>query len=236
MPLRPRPSHRTLPDMPTILVVEDDPAIRDTIATALVRESWSVRQTGLVGEARRLAAGCDAAVLDVGLPDGSGLDLCRELRAAASALPILFLSARADEVDRIVGLEIGGDDYLAKPFSPRELVARLRALLRRAAPAAAPPAGRGFVLDREGQRIRWRGQALELTRQEFRLLAALIDHHGAVLTRARILDVAWDDPAGPFDRAVDARIRDLRAKLRAIDAASDPIRTVRGEGYCLEDA
>jgi len=222
--------------VPRILVVEDDPAISDTIATALGREGWEAVPAGLIAQARPLAASCAAVVLDVGLPDGSGLDLCRELRAA-STIPILFLSSRADEIDRIVGLEIGADDYLAKPFSPRELVARLRALLRRtqaAAPAPAPTAG--FSVDAAAQRIRWRGRALDLTRQEYRVLAALLSQRGAVLSRARLLDLAWDDPSGPYDRVVDAAVRDLRAKLRAVDAGADPIRTVRGEGYAIEEA
>ncbi len=220
--------------MTRILVVEDDPAIADTIATALGREGWEVSLAGLLAQARTLAgSSCDAVVLDVGLPDGSGLDLCLELRAASS-VPILFLSSRADEIDRIVGLEIGADDYLTKPFSPRELVARLRALLRRAGPVQRPAGG--FAVDAAAQRIRWRGRTLDLTRQEYRLLAALCEHRGAVLSRTRLLDLAWDDPAGPYDRAVDATVRDLRVKLRAIDADADPIRTVRGEGYALEDA
>jgi len=215
-----------------ILVVEDDPAIGDTIATALAREGWQAVPAGLIAQARQRVAGCTAVVLDIGLPDGSGLDLCRELRAA-SPIPILFLSSRADEVDRIVGLELGADDYLAKPFSPRELVARLRALLRRAGTTTVPVTS-GFAVDAAAQRIRWRGRVLELTRQEYRLLAALVEHRGAVLSRSRLLDLAWDDPAGAFDRAVDTTVRDLRAKLRAIDAQTDPIRTVRGEGYAVE--
>jgi len=223
-----------------ILVVEDDPAISDTIATALQREGWGVVKASLLATARTLVTDCDAVVLDVGLPDGSGLDLCRELRAT-SAIPILFLSSRTEEIDRIVGLEIGADDYLTKPFSPRELVARLRAVLRRVtAPASAstatPTSAPVFAVDRAAQRIRWRGRNLDLTRQEFRLLATLLEHRGTVLSRARLLDLAWDDPSGPFDRAVDAAVRDLRAKLRTIDPSSDPIRTVRGEGYAVEDA
>ncbi len=222
--------------MKRILVVEDDPAISDTIATALRREGWEAVPAGLIAQARPLAASCAAVVLDVSLPDGSGLDLCRELRAT-SAIPILFLSSRAEEIDRIVGLEIGADDYLAKPFSPRELVARLRALLRRAGQtttAITPPVS-GFAVDAAAQRIRWHGHILDLTRQEYRVLAALLAQRGAVLSRARLLDLAWDDPRGPYDRAVDAAVRDLRTKLRAIDPAAEPIRTVRGEGYAVED-
>ena len=220
--------------MPRILVVEDDPAIAETIATAIAREGWQTVPAGLLAQARKLHAGCDAVVLDIGLPDGSGLDFCRELRSA-STVPVLFLSSRADEIDRIVGLEIGADDYLAKPFSPRELVARLRALMRRTT-APSSVAGRGFLVDAAAQRIRWRGRVLDLTRQEHRLLTALLAQRGVVLSRTRLLDLAWDDPSGPFDRAVDAAVRDLRAKLRLIDPDADPIRTVRGEGYAGEDA
>ncbi len=219
--------------MPRILVVEDDPAIAETIATALAREGWQTVPAGLLAQARTLLAGSDAVVLDIGLPDGSGLDFCRELRTTSS-VPVLFLSSRADEIDRVVGLEIGADDYLAKPFSPRELVARLRALMRRSS-APSVTTVTGFLVDAAAQRIRWRGRVLDLTRQEYRLLATLLAQPGVVLSRARLLDLAWDDPSGPFDRAVDAAVRDLRAKLRLVDAAADPIRTVRGEGYAVED-
>jgi two-component system catabolic regulation response regulator CreB len=180
--------------------------------------------------------GIDLVILDVGLPDRSGFEVCRELRTT-SAVPVVFLTARNDEIDRVLGLELGADDYMAKPFSPRELVARVRARLRRSQigqePAGAAVKG-DFQIDHEGHRIRFRGHALELTRYEYVLLAALLQRPGAILSRAQLMDRGWDSDADSADRTVDTHIKTLRTKLRAAGADNDPIRTHRGLGYALE--
>jgi len=229
---------------PRILLLEDDPAIGGTVAFALQREGFAVDHVLLVGAA--LAAVRRAvpalAILDIGLPDGSGLDLCRQWRQsgdeALRALPVLMLSARAEELDRVVGLELGADDYLTKPFSPRELVARVRALLRRAAqaPAALPPASGLFEIDVDGQRIRFAGEWLALTRLEFGLLRALLRTPGRIRSREALLDEVWGADGDATDRTVDTHVKTLRAKLRAVRPELEPIATHRGMGYALDIA
>jgi two-component system catabolic regulation response regulator CreB len=160
--------------------------------------------------------------------------LCRELRRERD-LPVIFLTAQSAEAERVFGLEIGADDYVAKPFSPRELVARIRVVLRRVQPAQTPsePAG-GFAHDAQGKRIRYRGQLLDLTRYEYGLLAALLQRPGGVLSRAQLMDRVWGDALESGDRTVDTHIKTLRAKLRDVAPGEDPIRTHRGLGYSLE--
>lgn len=227
----------------TILIAEDEPAIADAVLYALRSEGYAVEHHLLGGGivARIERGGIDLLLLDVGLPDINGFDVCRKLRMV-SELPVVFLTARNDEVDRILGLELGGDDYIAKPFSPRELVARVRARLRRHASedhgwqrSGAQQSGL-FEIDREGRRIRCAGHLLELTRYEYALLSELLRRPGAILSRAQLLDRAWDGDSDSADRTVDTHIKTLRAKLRAIDPAIDPIRTHRGVGYSLDIA
>jgi two-component system catabolic regulation response regulator CreB len=222
-----------------LLLVEDDPAIARTVAYALEREGLAVTHSLLLGDARAQLRGArfDLLVLDVGLPDGSGLELLRELRAdpARAALPVLVLSARGEEIDRVLGLELGADDYLPKPFSPRELAARVKALLRRAAvPAAASAPARAFHDDAAGQRISLHGQPLALTRREYRLLATLLAGAGRIHSRDALLAAAWGDDSDSADRTVDTHIKTLRAKLREADPAREYISTHRGMGYCLD--
>ena len=218
----------------SILLVEDDPAIADTVAFALRREGFAVAHCGWLAEAReRLLRAPPPAllILDIGLPDGHGLDLCRELRAGAlKALPVIVLSARSEEMDRVLGLELGADDYLAKPFSPRELVARVRALLRRA--QAVPAAVAGFAVD--GARVRLDGQLLNLTKLELGLLLKLLAAPQRIHSREALLDAVWGASADSGDRTVDTHIKTLRAKLREAAPARDPIKTHRGLGYSLE--
>jgi len=221
-----------------ILVVEDETAIADTVVYALRSEGYAVEHCALGRQAlaRQREAPADLVLLDVGLPDVDGFEVCRTLRGF-SAVPVVFLTARNDEIDRVLGLELGADDYVAKPFSPRELVARVRARLRRHLPAAAEEGWRQhgeFAIDREGCRVRFRDRLLPLTRYEYHLLAALLQRPGAILSRAQLMDRAWDNDAESADRTVDTHIKTLRAKLRAAGAASDPIRTHRGLGYALE--
>lgn len=231
-----------------VLVVEDEAAIAQTILYALRSEGYAATHCLLGGEALALLqqGGPDLVVLDVGLPDLGGFEVCRRLRALpgpAGQVPVIFLTARNDEVDRVLGLELGADDYMAKPFSPRELVARVRARLRRVvapAPPASPALASGwqqhgaFAIDREGRRIRYGSQPLELTRYEYALLEALLQRPGAILSRAQLMDRGWDTHADSADRTVDTHVKTLRAKLRAAGAAHDPIRTHRGLGYALE--
>jgi two-component system catabolic regulation response regulator CreB len=225
-----------MPARPRILVVEDEPSIRDAIQYALESEGCEVDCRGTGGEALAFvdAGPCDLVVLDVGLPDINGFDVCRRLRARHS-LPVLFLTARSDEIDRVVGLEIGGDDYVTKPFSPRELSARVRAILRRAGNATQTPAAAApFEVDAERCAIRYHGAPLALSRYEYRLLAALVARPGRVFSRAQLMDAAWEEPEASMERTVDTHIKALRAKLRAVRPDVDPIRTHRGFGYSLE--
>lgn len=224
--------------MPTILLVEDETAIADTVLYALRAEGFAAEHCLLGGEvvSRLRAGGIDLVVLDVGLPDIGGFEVCRQLRQF-SAVPLIFLTARSDEVDRVLGLELGADDYVAKPFSPRELVARVRARLRRHAVAADEADVRRygcFEHDGEARRVRYAGHVLDLTRYEYALLAELLRRPGAILSRAQLLDRAWEDALDSGERTVDTHIKTLRAKLRGVDPASDPIRTHRGVGYSLE--
>lgn len=226
----------------TILLVEDEAAIAHAVAYALGSEGWQVERCSLGGQAlQRLGqGGIDLVVLDVGLPDISGLEVCRRLRAH-SAVPVVFLTARNEEVDRVLGLELGGDDWVAKPFSPRELVARVRARLRRpqlagssAAATAAQLVAGPLAIDREGHRARLDGRVLPLTRYEYLLLEALAQRPGAILSRAQLMDRIWDAASDSGDRTVDTHIKTLRGKLRAAGGGEEMIRTHRGLGYALE--
>lgn len=221
---------------PRILVVEDEPSIRDAIQYALESDGCEVACRGTGGEALAEldTRAFDFVVLDVGLPDINGFDVCRTLRQRHS-LPVLFLTARSDEIDRVVGLEIGGDDYVTKPFSPRELSARVRAILRRTQNGSAPAPGESvFAIDADRVVIRYHGSPLDLSRYEYRLLAALIAKPGRVFSRAQLMDAAWEEPEASMERTVDTHIKALRAKLHAVRADADPIRTHRGFGYSLE--
>ncbi len=223
--------------MATILVAEDESAIADAVVYALQAEGYRAEHCLLGGEVvpRVRAGGIDLVVLDVGLPDSSGFDVCRALRTV-SEIPVIFLTARDGELDRVLGLELGADDYVVKPFSPRELVARVRARLRRHGQAASEGWQRcgSFDFDTEGRRIRYLGVALDLTRYEFGLLAALLQRPGAVLSRTRLMDRVWGDALDSSDRTIDTHIKTLRAKLHAVAAGADPIRTHRGLGYSLD--
>ena len=222
-----------------LLLLEDDPAITRTVAYALQRDGLAVTHSLLVHDARQQLQSTrfDLLVLDVGLPDGSGLDLLRDVRNAAptAALPVLMLSAHGEEIDRVLGLELGADDYLTKPFSPRELAARVKALLRRAGNGhAATPATPLFHDDETGQRISLRGQALPLTRREYRLLSHLLRGAGRIHSRDALLAAAWGDDSESTDRTVDTHIKTLRAKLREVDPGREYISTHRGMGYCID--
>lgn len=222
--------------MARILLVEDEAAIADTIVYAMKTEGFEVKRVGLGREALSLlqAEQFDVLILDVGLPDQTGFDVCRELRKF-SEIPLIFLTARGSEIDRVLGLEMGADDYMVKPFSPRELVARVRVCLRRSAAVENKSLASDqskFKHDKPGQRIEYMGQALPLTRYEYLLLSELLSRPGAVFSRAKLMQDIWADALETADRTVDTHIKTLRAKLRAIDPA-DVLQTHRGMGYSI---
>jgi len=226
--------------MPKVLVVDDDPAIRDVLRFALARAGFEVIEAadGPLALQRFAGAAPDLVVLDVMLPGLDGIEVCRALRRE-SAVPILFLSSKEDEVDRVVGLEIGGDDYIGKPFSPRELVARVKALLRRAsAPPAAVPRGAEsrlrhgkLTLDLDFVRALWDGQEVALTATEFGILRTLLARPGKVYSRADLMDGAYGIAKVVSDRTIDSHMRRLRAKFAVLGAA--PVETLHGFGYKL---
>ena len=220
-----------------ILVVEDEPAIADTVVYALDTDGFAPHwaATGEAALAAAAAAPFALAIVDIGLPDINGFELLRRLQEVRPGLPVIFLTARSAEVDRVVGLELGADDYVPKPFSPRELVARVRTVLRRSQRAAAEPAPGEFAVDDERKQIRYRGVALELSRIEYRLLKVLVERPGRVYSRDELMQRAWDDPAASFDRTVDAHVKSLRAKLRSVAPDEEPIVTHRGMGYSLRE-
>ncbi|MBP7950822.1 MAG: two-component system response regulator CreB [Verrucomicrobiales bacterium] len=226
----------------TILAAEDEPSILENIVYALETEGFQVAAATTGGEALRLFRETQPVliVLDVGLPDASGFELCREIRRTSS-VPVVFLTARNAEVDRVVGLEIGGDDYVTKPFSPRELAARVKAILRRVQPVL-PPAARTesaptppLAIDPLRAAAVYFGRSLPLSATEFRLLSAFAKHPGRVFSRSQLMDIAWEDPAASLERTVDAHIKTLRAKMRSVQGDIDPIETHRGLGYSLRE-
>ena len=225
-------------DAPTrglILVIEDEPAIADLIRLNLAGAGFGVRleRDGEAGLAAVSRCRPDAVILDVGLPGIDGIEVCRRLRAAQDWTPVLFVTARDDEVDRIVGLELGADDYVTKPFSPRELVARVATVLRRSqglAGTVAPLRVGAVRLDPSERRVHAGDREVSLTATEFDLLAYLMRRPGQVFAREQLLNAVWGYSAIAGARTVDVHIAQVRAKLR--DAS--PIRTVRGVGYAVE--
>jgi two-component system OmpR family response regulator len=222
---------------PHLLVVDDDKEIRDLLARFLVKNGYRVTaaRDGKEMFAALVEWRIDLVILDLMLPGEDGLSLCRRLRAT-SRLPVLMLTAKGDEIDRIVGLEVGADDYLPKPFNPRELLARVRAILRRAGarPVATGLSYRfaGFALDPAARRlVDADGGEVPLTGGEYDLLLALIERAGRVLSRDQILDLTRGRAAGPFDRGVDIQISRLRHKIEANPDDPALIKTVRGGGY-----
>ncbi len=222
-----------------ILIIEDEPSIADNITYALSTEgfeaSWcNTAQAGL----EHLRTGSAAlVVLDVGLPDASGFDVAREIRSF-SAVPIIFVTARAEEIDRVVGLELGADDYVVKPFSPRELVARIRAVLRRSQQSDPPERSAEhsrFSVNDAAYAIAYQGEKLDLTRYEFRILKILVRSPGRVYSREQLMQLAWEEPDMSLERTVDTHIKTIRQKLKRVTPELDPIITHRGVGYSLQE-
>ena len=242
----------------TILVVDDEPAIVQVIRDRLLQEGFQVRTAGS-GKAALAAAGdpLDLVILDLMLPDLDGFEVLRRLRQQGLDLPVIILTARDDDVDVVVGLELGADDYVVKPFNPRELVARVRAVLRRRAEAltlaarvasleaqlpaipAVQATGRdvpatGLHFDAPARRAWYAGQLLDLRPREYDLLHCLAQHSGQVLSRDTLLERVWGTAEYIDDRTVDVHVHRLRRKLAEIDPDADPIQTERGIGYRLE--
>jgi len=225
----------------TILIVEDEKSISDSIAYSLEQEGFVVRLAFNASEALECftSSAPSLIILDVGLPDRSGFDLCREIRKL-SEVPILFLTARSEEVDKVVGLEIGGDDYMVKPFSPRELVARVRAVLRRFVRASVGDSTEiknigPFVIDSERKQIRYAESTLDLSRYEYGILRVLLNNPGRVLSREQIMNAVWEEPEMSLERVVDSHIKSIRAKLKEVGSKDEWILTHRGFGYSLKE-
>jgi two-component system catabolic regulation response regulator CreB len=228
--------------MAKILVVEDEPAIAESIAYSLRRDGFTVDVTSTFAGAEREIPGADLIILDLMLPDGSGFDLIGLARRSPTSPAIIVLSSRDGEADRVAALETGADDYVTKPFSPREIVARVRAVLRRATPSPAPPpmevrppAPLPLSIDEATRRAQVNGRAMELTRVEFDLLACMLAAPGRVFTRAQLIDRVWGDGFAITDRTVDSHVKGLRRKVAEAGGDAGLIETVRGVGYRVTD-
>jgi two-component system catabolic regulation response regulator CreB len=221
--------------MKNILLVEDEAAIADTVIYALQTEGFKVQWLDLGWPSLEVLKQqpVDLIILDVGLPDCNGFDLCKEIRAI-SLVPIIFLTARNEEVDRIIGLEIGADDYLGKPFSPRELAARVKAVLKRSQSMVATAIDAEFLLDEARATIHYLGQPLSLTRYEYLILKYLLSQPQRVFSRDQIMEAVWRMPETSLERAVDTHIKALRSKLRQVNSTADVIKTHRGLGYSVQ--
>jgi two-component system catabolic regulation response regulator CreB len=232
--------------MPKILVVEDEPAIAESIAYSLRRDGFTVTVAPTLAAAERELTHVDLVVLDLMLPDGSGFDLIGQIRRSQLGTAVIVLSSRDGEADRVAALETGADDYVNKPFSPREIVARVRAVLRRAAPAATGatgaragsspgPAPMPLTVDESTRRACVHGRDMDLTRVEFDLLACLLAAPGRVFTRAQLIDRVWGDGFAITDRTVDSHVKGLRKKVAEAGGDAALIETVRGVGYRVTD-
>jgi len=223
-----------------ILIVEDESAIANNITFALETEGFGTiwhpagaKVLDLLSEKT-----VHLVVLDIGLPDINGFELCKAIREHHD-VPVIFLTARADEIDRVVGLEIGADDYMVKPFSPRELSARVKAVLRRTHASTDEPSDAMdvslFRIDEEKRQIFYCSERMDLSRYEYRILKLFISRPGRIFSRDNLMDLVWDEPEMSMDRTVDAHIKNIRKKLKAIRSDLDPIVTHRSVGYSLKE-
>jgi len=222
-----------------ILLVEDEPTIADTVIYALESENlgctWVTTGSEAIEKLQTLQP--DLILLDIGLPDQSGFDVCRKIRDT-STVPIVFLTSRHSEIDQVLGLELGADDYITKPFSPRVLTARVRAHLRRTptSPASNPDATHTikFIDDTDARTIAVNGIVLDLSRYEYGILSLLLRHPGRIYSREQLMQSVWENPEESYDRTVDTHVKTIRQKLKAANPSLDPIKTRRGLGYCYE--
>jgi two-component system catabolic regulation response regulator CreB len=242
--------------MPHILIVEDEPSIAESLIFVLQQESFSTHWVNQAAQALACVknGSVDLVIMDVGLPDISGFEACKQLRTF-SQVPVIFLTARGDELDRVVGLEIGADDYVVKPFSPREIAARVKAILKRVTVSVhtdfpsqqqaqtlgpegkhQPLCAREFSIDGERKQICYQEQPLSLTKLEFQLLQILVEQPGRVFSREQLLIALGISADAAYDRSIDGHIKTLRAKLREVTAAAEPIKTLRGFGYAYQPA
>lgn len=216
-----------------VVIVEDEPAIADTVVYALESEGlrchWS--STGQDALAVISTAAPRLVLLDIGLPDMNGFDVFRAIRQR-SPVPIIFLTSRNSEVDQVLGLELGADDYITKPFSPRVLSARVRNHLRRSAPEDV--SCNTFSIDEAARRVSLNGVTMDLSRYEYRLLVLLVQHPSRIYSRDQLMDLVWESPEQSFDRTVDTHIKTLRKKIREIAPGLDALKTHRGMGYSYE--
>ena len=230
-----------------VLIVEDESAIAESLLFALRRDGFAVTHAKTLAAAETLLTDTDLVVLDLMLPDGSGFDLLAKLRTLGQRTPVIILTSRDEEADRVAGLEGGADDYVLKPFSPREVVARIRAVLRRtspawaAIPAAIPSSSSGrtvrpsLVIDNDTRRALYHGKLVDLTRTEFELLRVLQGAPERVFTRQQLLDRIFGESYAVTDRTVDAHVKALRRKLSQAGAPPDLVETERGVGYRLRE-
>ena len=226
-----------VPAVRRILIVEDEPKLAAVVSDYLKAASFDTR---IIGDGREVVDAVradppDLVLLDLMLPGRDGLEICRELRSF-SDLPIVMMTAKVEEIDRLLGLELGADDYICKPFSPREVVARVKAILRRSQrnDAAESRASAGLVIDEERYAASYNGQLLDLTPVEFRLLKTLAAASGRVFSRDQLLDNLYNDHRVVTDRTVDSHIKNLRRKLDAVSPEQELIRSIYGVGYKLE--
>lgn len=232
--------------MSHILIVEDEPSIADTLLFVLQSEGFTTTWKALASDALTLLknTAIDLVIMDVGLPDITGFEACKQLRKF-SDVPVIFLTARGDELDRVVGLEIGADDYVVKPFSPREVAARVKVILKRVKPAANENPSQKidlvsahrmqeFTIDDERLQIHYHQELLNLTRLEFRVLQTLVEHPQRVFSRDQLLIAVGISADAGYDRSIDTHIKTLRAKLRTIKPDAEPIQTQRGFGYSYQ--
>ncbi len=220
-----------------ILIVDDEPGIAEIIGAYLEREGYEASwlSTGAAVLPWLATVQPDLILLDVMLPEVDGLSLCRAIRSKNS-VPIIMVTARVEEIDRLLGLEIGADDYICKPFSPREVIARIKAVLRRNAPAAAEPTDTGLIVLPDQMLALFKGTRIDLTPTEFKLLATMAAHPGKVFSRAHLLDHLSDGYKEVFDRSIDSHVKNLRRKLAAVAPGIEFVQSVYGVGYRFERA
>ncbi len=219
-----------------ILIVEDEPAIADTLIYALKTEGLDTEWVTTGSKALSIIENheIDLVLLDIGLPDISGFDVCKNIRQS-SDLPIIFLTSRTEEIDQVLGLELGADDYVTKPFSPRVLTARIRTRLRqKPSNVMETENSTGFMINSDGAIIQLNAINLELSRYEYRILKLLLEHPGRIYSRSQLMEHAWEEPERSFDRTVDTHIKTIRQKIKNLQPDLNCIRTHRGLGYSYQ--